>query len=120
MRRISERFDFEREFARKGEFIDFEVPRPIEIIPPDAIYTSPGPILDPVVLPKPPPPIDLSGMIGWPPPKLPTLPEYAITPKPIGKAYPLTGLEVKGPTLPPGKNFLDRFFDWMNKILSGK
>ncbi|MBA7493849.1 hypothetical protein ES702_04414 [subsurface metagenome] len=113
MRRIPGRFDVEREFSRKDRLVDFPIPPPPPAAAPGAIYTSPGPILGPkVVLPKPPP--ELRRMIGW----RPTLPEYAITPKPIGRAYPLTGLEVKGPTLPPVKNFLDRFFDWLNKILS--
>jgi len=114
MRRISERFDFEREFARKGELRDFDIPRPIEIIPPDAIYTSPPkePILGPVVLPKPPP--ELRGMIGWPPP------EYVTKAPPAIRLYPPTGIEAKAQISPPEKNFLDRFFDFLNKILSGK
>ncbi|MBA7609382.1 hypothetical protein ES703_16573 [subsurface metagenome] len=117
MRRIPGRFDVEREFSREDRLVDFPIPPPPPAVAPDAIYTSPGPILGPkVVLPKPPP--ELRRMIGWPPPKVPILPEYAITPKPIGRAYPLPALKVKGPTIPPVKNFLDRFFDWLNKILS--
>jgi len=120
MRRIPGRFDVEREFSRKDRLVDFPIPPPPPAVAPDAIYTSPEPILGPVVLPKPPP--ELPRMIGWPPPKVPTLPEYVTTAPPAARI--ITGpkfiefMEKKGQVSAPAKNFLDRFFDWLNKILS--
>ncbi len=122
MRRIPGRFDVEREFSRKDRLVDFPIPPPPPAVAPGAIYTSPGGKVSEDFLPEPPPPPVIKPPIystTAPPAVLPvSLPadaEYITgVASPLKKGLP-PGFKGK---LPWDKNILDRFFDWLNKILS--
>ena len=114
MLRIPRLFDVEREFSRKDRLIDFPIPPPSPAAAPDAIYTSPGGDVSEKFLPEEPPAVA--------PPFVSTRPQYITTAPPAARI--ITGpkfiefMEKKGQVSAPSKNFLDRFFDWLNKILS--
>ncbi|MBA7493830.1 hypothetical protein ES702_04395 [subsurface metagenome] len=111
MRRISERLGLEREFARRDDRLDFAAPRPVEITAPEAIYTSPGGAVSEEFLPEKPQVVRIpkSIFVRYPP----------LSP-PIKEISPRTVfIETKAQVSTPARNFIDIFFDWLNKILSG-
>jgi hypothetical protein len=111
MRRISERFDTEREFARRDRLLDFDIVRPVEIIPPSAIYISPGGAVSKEFLPEKPRFVRI--------PK-PIISRYPPLSPPFKKIKPPPGIiDTKARVSTPARNFIDIFFDWLNKILSG-
>lgn len=112
MLRISERFGLKREFLGKGEISELDIIRPVEISPPDAIYKSPGGILSEDFLPE------RVGVTRIPKPIIVRYPPLSPA---FEKRKPPPGfIETKAQVSTPAKNFIDIFFDWLNKILSGK
>ena len=121
MIRISERPNFEREFARKAELLNFDRVKPNEKISSGATYITPAkPVAEYVEVGRPQIPeyarrlIPVSEVPRYPPPPPPLIP---------GNAHRLPKRIIRDTTTPtttPAKNFLDKFFDWLNKILSGK
>lgn len=113
MLRISERRGLRREFEQREERPIIDVVKPTEITAPDAIYTSPGGAVSKEFLPREVRP--------------------AIAPRRDvfrgdGRRYglPVNGKlgvrkikDTKAQVSTPAKNFIDIFFDWLNKILSG-
>ena len=112
MLRIPERFDgFEREFARKDKFLALDKTRPVETIPPKAIYISPGGEVSEDFSPKEP--------AAVPPISMPKLRDYITTGmEAMKKRADPEVIQKYARTLFAPKNFLDIFFDWLNKILS--
>jgi len=114
MLRIPERFDgFEREFARKDKFLALDKTRPVEKIPPSAIYISPGGEVSEDFSPKEPILRPVSRRV------LPER-EYVTTAPSAIRIFAPRSIETKRQISTPARNFLDIFFDWLNKILSGK
>ena len=108
---ISERFDVRRDFSLRDKLIDFDVSGPVEITPPEAIYESPGGALSEDFAPEVQPTMAPPESIFIEPR------EYITGIASAMKTRPPSGLIQK---MAPTKNFLDIFFDWLNKILSGK
>lgn len=118
---ISKRFDLEREFALRDKLLYFDALGPVEITPPEAIYESPGGGLSedfsikvqPALMDNIFMPIAKTTMI-------PGAPGYEIYERRREKMKKIAPPSPRGPAEIAGKNFLDIFFDWLNKILSGK
>jgi len=128
---VSEPLDVQKAFAQKAELLDLPLTKLREAISAYTIYRSPGG--------------EISEEFSWedPPavahPLVSTRPEYGTTGPLVFATTMIPGApgyeeHIKrlresqkiAPPMPSGsaeaveKNFLDRFFDWFNKILSGK
>jgi len=113
MLRISERLGLRREFERREERRIIDVVKPVEITPPGAIYASPGGAVSedfslrevrPAIAPR------RDVFIGERPAKGRM--------ERIARPTPRKIKDTKARESTPAKNFIDKFFDWLNKILS--
>lgn len=118
MIRPREDFDIEEGFVRRDERLDFDIVKAVEKLSDVDIYTSVGGIVSEEFSPEEPPPevpisLPPEASIFFPPEDA----EYITGQASALKMDVPSGLIEK---MAPTRNFLDMFFDWINKILSGK
>jgi len=121
--------EFEIFALREDQILDFPPPRrDIQISSPDVVYNSAGGAISEDFITHEPPKTGIPGVVGRVSRHDLFLqthdPIYSIMPvKPDSKFDSRYGIKIekgKAPTATPAKNFLDTFFDWLNKILGSR
>jgi len=110
--------EFEIFALREDQILDFPpLRRDIQISSPDVVYNSAGGAISEDFKPQEPP------VTGVPHLFLQTPDPIFLPAKTTYKFDSRYGIKIeqgKAPTSTPAKNFLDNFFDWLNKILGSR